>query len=220
MNRYDQCFETGWPDLTNVAVETPAGREIVWDVRWQAYLRSGMRVRRGEVEDAVDQSRHAHLFYSLADGTPVGSVRVFVSSVEGERRPSPATAAFGDEIAANFRDRTYVEAGRLAVFTGDAPDLRRLMAVFQNVAAAADEHDCEFILAPTRADHTRFYAGMGFEEVAGPRRYLGFPYPGVLLALDWRRARRRLLAHRRYCHIFRPAWALAAPAVKDVAVAC
>ena len=102
-----------------------------------------------------------------------------------------------------FRSERCVEVNRLLTAPGEpAEGRRRLFALMQNVTAMADEHRCRFILAPVRADHTRFYLGMGFVQVAEVREFPNWPDPLVLLALDWQKQRNYLLRHKLYRYLF------------------
>ena len=86
-----------------------------------------------------------------------------------------------------------MEADRLLTVPGDpAEGSRRLFALMQNITAMADEHQCAFILAAARMDHTRFFLGMGFVEVTEARIFPSRPLPMVLLALDWQKKRNDL----------------------------
>jgi hypothetical protein len=202
----DLYFQTEWPELINAAVRTDAGQQAIFAVRREAYWHYGLKTAAYAVNDHFDYCPQTRLFYALEDGAPVAAVRACLNRFEGRQHPSPAMAIFGREITEAFSGTSYVEASRLVVLPGGGhTEFRRVMVAFQNVVATADEHDCSFILAPTRADHTRFYRGMGFEVIAGPRRYFDYPELTVLLALDWRRERNRLVSHRRYRHAFRPA---------------
>jgi hypothetical protein len=59
------------------------------------------------------------------------------------------------------------------------------------------------VLASTRADHTRFYLGLGFRQASEPRVIPGWPVPGILVILDWMSLRCWIRSHRRYYKITR-----------------
>ncbi len=84
------------------------------------------------------------------------------------------------------------------------PDIRRTMAVLQNVTSAADDHRCEMILALGSPQQARFYRALGFALAAG---YKMLPKLGLnigLFSLNWSDARIRLRKNLALRDLFAP----------------
>lgn len=143
-----------------------------------------------------------------------------MNHVAGEWHRTPVCDFFEREIQSLFRSERCVDASRLLTMPSHpAQGKRRLFALMQNVTAVADRHDCRFILAPVRRDHTRFYLGMRFVGIAKPRAFPNWPEPVALLALDWKQQRGTLLRHHLYRHLFSERNAITLPPARLTASA-
>jgi hypothetical protein len=201
--REDAAYPTGWSGLTNHRVRSGVSRRRLEAFRESAYAARQMDLSSVAVRDEWDGATCSEVYLLFDEGRPAGTVRVSLNYVAGDWHRTPVCYFFEREVRSLLACERCVDAGRLLTMPGSPLEGKRcVMALFQNVTAAADQHRCRFLLAPTRADHTRFYFGMGFVAITEPRVFLNWPEPVVLLAPDWRKHRSGLRQDRLYRHIF------------------
>jgi len=190
---------TGWPDLRNVPALTDSLRREVIAVRTAVY--DANHLSNVSPDDEFDDAPNTVSFLLRERGHSVGTVRVSVRQLNDPVDSTPCSRVFGAELAKSFRLASFVEMSRLAILPrGPGDSTKRYLAAMQNGIAAADGHDCRYVLAPTRTGHSRIYFGMGFFEVAPARAYLHTTC--CLLALDLPRHRHSLQAHARFGALF------------------
>jgi hypothetical protein len=201
------AWTTGWHDLTNIAATTGDELHSVNITRAQAYARD-TTYRHVEPSDEFDGAANTLSFLltrrpnERSAPASVGTIRLSVRTADEDPLSTPCSRIFGPEVARHFSHSRFLEMSRLAIVPSNSQDAFRFyLALMQNGARVADECQCDVLLAPTIAEHTRLYFGMGFQRVTEPRPYYG-SITCCLLALDWQTARRILRTHRRFHRLF------------------
>jgi hypothetical protein len=112
---------------------------------------------------------------------------------------------FGDHPAFEpLAAESYVEASRLCFGAQARRDL--LMQLLGNMAAMADRHCSEWLVACPRLEYTPMYERLfGFRKLAGPRQYFGVTFQTQLLGTR----RRELREYVQRCKSMRESWTAA-----------
>jgi hypothetical protein len=186
-------WETGWPELINIAAITKSTRNQTIETRKRVYEYSGLDV---PLSDTFDEAPNTTSYLLLEGQQPVGTVRLSVSGRESLPHRTPAVRVFGREIAESFGRCRLVEASRLGAVASDTRSSNRYFAIVQNVTRTADIEDCDVILAPTAIGHMPFYLSLGFEVVAGRQRSREVTQQGLIKVAHFENKIQRALRAR------------------------
>jgi hypothetical protein len=182
--------------------------EIVYRLRYHCYFRSrSIEARPDEkFSDAFDDTPNHFSFLLQSEvAQPLATVRISVVQPELGWTQSPARCVFGDHPAFEpLAAESYVEASRLCFGAQARRDL--LMQLLGNMAAMADRHSSEWLVACPRLEYTAMYERLfGFRKLAGPRQYFGVTFQTQLLGT--RRSELREYVQR--CKSMRESWTAA-----------
>ena len=168
---------------------TPAEKEAVYRLRYQAYLRNGLIEAHPDerLHDVrYDDAPNAWITTTFIDGELASTTRVNVAAQEGA--PLPSFAVYPDVM------RPYLRAGRLIVestrtaarldLAGHFPELPYI--TLRPTYLAADFFDADFAIATARADHVAFFRRVfGFTAWCEPREYPDFTAKVLCLGMDF-----------------------------------
>jgi hypothetical protein len=174
----------------------PAERDGIFRLRYAAYLREEAIAPNPceRFDDQFDASSNGFMFGVYVDGELASSIRLHVGS--GTYPELPALGTFADLLAPELvRGTIIVDPTR---FVADRAASRRhpeLCYVTTRLAVLGAEHfDANLLLATVRAEHQAFYRRVfGHRLICEPRHYPSLSKPICLMALDYGKARERLL---------------------------
>ena len=166
--------------------ETPEQLDQVYRLRYAGYFKKGSIDSRedGSFSDRFDRTPN-HFSFLVRDekDSAVATVRISVVRPDLGWTESPGGTVFADHPAfQRVAAEGFVEASRL-VF---APQARRdaLMQLLGYMAAMADFHEAEWLVACPRMEHSEMYQRLfGFRPMAGPRPYHGVKFETQFLAV-------------------------------------
>jgi hypothetical protein len=175
---------------------TPADREAVFRLRYDAYLKNGLLAADPGMrlfDERYDDAANARIVMTFVDGELAGTTRVNVSS--DLNAPLPSLSVYPDIIAPHLRaGRTLVEMTRLA----GSPDLTSLAAELPYITLrpgfmAAGHFDADFAIATPRGEHMAFYRRVFcFEPWCEPRAYPGLTAKFGCMAANYRAVHQRI----------------------------
>lgn len=158
-----------------------------YQARYEAYLREGIIDPRlnnifFDEYDELPQTLYVSLF---AEDALVGGVRIKVMQCVSEA--SISTQVYGTQIAERLgRCATAIDVSRMfTVQRPGAPADHIQFSLLRAVFKCAERYGVDYVLAPVKAGHIRFYVEMfGFDLVAEPIAYPGLSRPIGLTAAD------------------------------------
>jgi hypothetical protein len=179
-------------------IETPEERDLVYLMRYRAYLHGGLispsESRR--IIDVYDDAPNAWIFGIYLDGELCSSLRLHV--LTSESRMSYSTELFGDVLHSRLdRGEVFIDPARFAADPEKAKRFPELPYVALRLAYLACDHfNADTGLAMVRTDHQAFYRRVFLHEtITEPRAFPGWHSKKVaLMASDFRTLRERVLA--------------------------
>jgi hypothetical protein len=174
---------------------TPETLEQVYRLRHDCYLSKGSIQARSNraFSDEFDALPNSHSFLVRSeDRKPLATVRISVVRPDVGWTDSPGARVFGDHPAFQaMRGGGYVEASRLCF--GEQARRDAFVKLLGNMAALADLHQTEWLVACPRLEHAGFYSRMfGFREMAPARQYFGVAFQTQLLGIRRSELRERV----------------------------
>ena len=179
--------------------ESPAEREAIFRLRYQAYVRDGGILANAShtFSDAYDEIGNVFLFGVYIDGELASSIRIHVAS--SQHPEFPTLDVFPDIL------QPEIDAGKVIVdstrFVADER-LSRIHRALPYVTLrlggmAAHHFHTDHLLAAVRPEHQAFYRRIFHHRLVGqPRPYPGLAKPISLMTADYQRYVEQV--HRRY----------------------
>jgi hypothetical protein len=177
---------------------TPADREAVYRLRYEAYVRDGRIEPRadGQLRDEpYDDAPNGRILTTFIDGELAGATRVHVASDEGAVLPS--LSAFSDLIAPHLRlGRVVTDFTRTAARLEYSKQFPELPYVILRPAFLANAYfDADFAIAIARAERVAFFRRVFcFVPWCEPRDDPYFRAKLACLAMDFHAVRERVEA--------------------------
>jgi len=177
---------------------TPAEREMVYRLRYQAYRRNGLMTERadGQLHDPkYYNAPNAWVTMTLIDGELAGTTRINVA--DGDYASLPAVNVYPEVVLARLIGQpVVVEFTRLAArleLSSAYPELAYM--IMRPAYLAADHFDADLAVASPRAEHLAFYQRV-FNGVAWcePCAYPGLTAKFACMGADFRANRQRIEA--------------------------
>jgi hypothetical protein len=182
-------------------VETPADRDIIYRLRYRAYLNEGAieTNRDHRIFDRFDEMPNSWIFGVYLDGTLASSIRLSISSPEHPL--SPSVDVFNDYLQPEVdRRKVMVDPTRFVAdpqLAGRFPELPYITLRLCFVACSFFNADLG--LATVRAEHRSFYLRLfNHQPLSPPRRYPGLVKPICLMAVDFPASREKVFARYPY----------------------
>ena len=177
--------------------ETPAEKEVIYRLRYRAYLREGAILPSSEkrLTDAYEDAPNAWTFGVYVDGELYSSIRVSV--LTSEWRMSPSVELFGDVLHPKLdQGLVFIDSTRFVADPDKARSLPELPYVTVRLGSMAGVHfHADFGLAIVRPEHQAFYRRVFLQETwCEPRLYPGLVKPVGLMAAHLPTVRDRVLA--------------------------
>jgi hypothetical protein len=177
---------------------TPAEKEAVYRLRYEAYIREGLIEPRADgqlYDEALDDAPNAWITTTFIDGELASTVRIHVASDEDSTLPS--LGAYADEITPHLRmRRTLVDLTRFAArveFARRFPELPYI--ALRPGWQALENFQADRALATVVEQHQAFYRRVfGFMPWCEPRDYPKFNFKVACMGLDFRAAKERVEA--------------------------
>jgi hypothetical protein len=175
---------------------TPAEREAVFRLRYEAYLRNGLLEPRADgqlYDEGYDDAPNAWITATFLDGELAGTARVNVSA-DGEAM-LPCFSVYPDVVGPPLRaGRVIVEITRLAAQLRLSSEYPELAYVALRPAYLAARHfNADFAVATPRAEHMAFYRRVfQFAMWCEPRDYPGLSAKFGCMGMDFRGSRERV----------------------------
>ncbi len=179
--------------------ETPADREAIFRLRYDAYLREGAITPNfsRRFTDARDEQVNALIFGVYVDGVLASSLRLHVAARGvGDL---PALGVFSDVLGPELLlGKTIIDPTRFVVDAGMARLYPQLPYATVRLGWAACEYfNADIVLATVREEHQAFYRRtFGHQPVGVCRPYPQLEKPIALMMLDYKAERDRV--HARY----------------------
>jgi hypothetical protein len=177
---------------------TPAEKEAVYRLRYEAYIRNGLVEPRADgrlYDERYDEAPDAWITTTFIDGELAATTRVNLGA--DEDAILPAFAVYPDVIAPYLRaGRVIVESTRTAARLDLAGRFPELPYITLRPAYLASQHfDADFVVATTRAEHMAFFRRVfRFEPWSEPRDYPNFKAKVACLGSDVRAGKERVEA--------------------------
>jgi hypothetical protein len=177
--------------------ETAAEKEVIYRLRYRAYLREGAILPSSEkrLTDAYEDAPNAWTFGVYVDGELYSSIRVSV--LTSEWRMSPSVELFGDVLHPKLdQGLVFIDSTRFVADPDKARSLPELPYVTVRLGSMAGVHfHADFGLAIVRPEHQAFYRRVFLQETwCEPRLYPGLVKPVGLMAAHLPTVRDRVLA--------------------------
>lgn len=193
--------------------DTPELKDSVYRLRHECYLRRGAIEPRpdGRFSDSYDQlPNHFSFLMRNPDDAAQATVRISVVRPDLGWNSAPVHKVFGDHPAfQSIASTSFVEASRLCF--GQQARREILFELLAHMAALADFHEVDWMVACPREEHTLIYERLfGFQQLAEPRQYFGVNFRTALLAVE----RRQLRENTQQVKWMRNAWFHAADRVR------
>lgn len=174
---------------------TPAEREAVFRLRYEAYIRNGLIETRADGrlhDERYDDAPNAWITMTFIDGELASTTRVNLGA--DETAILPAFTVYPDVIGPYLRaGRLIVELTRTAArldFAGHFPELPYV--TLRPTYLAAMHFNVDFAIATARADHVAFFRRVfGFAPWCEPRDYPDFTAKVACLGMDFHALRER-----------------------------
>lgn len=179
--------------ITFTLADTAETRDLVYRLRHECYLRRGAidPQPEGRFSDGYDLLENHFSFLMRTPEDPAhATVRISVVRPELGWRKAPVCAVFGDHPAfRQLQGESFVEASRLCF--GQQARREVLFELVAHMAALADFHEVDWLVACPREEHTQIYERLfGFRQLAEPRPYFGVKFRTALLAIRREELRR------------------------------
>jgi len=179
-------------------VRTPAEREAVFRLRYEAYIRNGLIEPRadGRLHDQrYDEAPDARITMTFIDGELAGTTRVNLAADESAALPS--LAVYPDVIAPRLRAGNVIaEFTRTAArldFSKGYPELPYI--TLRPAYLAAEYFDVDFAVATARAEHVAFFRRVFcFDPWCELRDYPDFTAKVACMGADFRAVQERIEA--------------------------
>lgn len=184
---------------TCTIAQTATARDFVYRLRYACYHRSGA-IPACETERFHDRydglPNHFSFLLETPEPNEAATVRVSVVKPEQGWTECPSRCVFGDHPAfQEIAKSTFVEASRLCF--GKQARRDAFYRVVAHLAALADLHGAEWVVACPREEHSGIYQRLfGFQPLAEPRQYFGVSFQTTLLALPLEKLRERAAAFK------------------------
>src|SRR5665213_1126725 len=167
---------------------TPAEKEAVYRLRYQAYLRNGLVEANPDErlhDELYDDAPHAWITMTCIDGELASTTRVNVAA--DESAPLPSFTVYPDIMGPYLRaGRVVVESTRTAArldLAGHFPELPYV--TLRPGYVALNYFDADYAVATARADHVAFFRRIfGFTAWCEPREYPDFAAKVLCLGMD------------------------------------
>jgi hypothetical protein len=178
--------------------KTPAEREAVFQLRYEAYSRNGLIEPRKDgrlYDERYDDAENAWITMTFIDGELAGTTRVNVAF--SDNAAFPALTVYPDVIAPRLRaGNAMVEFTRTAArleFSKIYPELPYI--TLRPAYLAAEQFDIDFAVATARPDHVAFFRRVFcFEAWSEPRDYPDFTAQVACMGADFRAVQERIEA--------------------------
>lgn len=179
-------------------VETPAEKEAVYRLRYEAYIRNGLIEPRADerlYDERYDDADDAFITTTFIDGELAATTRVNLAA--DENGILPAFTVYPDVIGPHLRaGRLIVESTRTAArldFSGRFPELPYV--TLRPAYLAAEHFDVAFVVATARADHVAFFRRVFcLTPWCEPRDYPNFSAKVACMGADSRAVQERIEA--------------------------
>lgn len=157
-------------------VETPEDKDIIYLMRYRAYLHSGLisPSESKRVTDRYDDAPNTTIVAVYVDGELCGSIRLHVLTAAS--RMSYTAELFGDVLDSRLdRGEVFVDTARFVADPLIAPRFPELPYLTVRLPFMASEYfNADTSLAMIRSDHMPFYRRVFLnKQIAEPR-----PFPG------------------------------------------
>ena len=178
--------------------KTPAEREAVFRLRYEAYFRNGLieaRANEQLYDSPYDDSPNGWITTTFIDGELAATTRVHVAS--DETAVLPSCGAFSDLIVPHLRVRRVMldltrTAARLEL-SKQFPELPYL--ALRPAFLAAEHFGADFAIATARAEHVAFFRRVfRFVPWCEPRDYPDFTAKVVCMGADFEDDKERVEA--------------------------
>jgi hypothetical protein len=184
-------------------VETAADRELVYRLRYKAYLHEGAIAPRDDnrVTDRFDEMPNSWVFGVYYDGVLASSIRISVATTDSPI--SPGVEAFPEVLEPELKKgKTIVDPTRFVADPVRARHIRELPYLTVRLAYVACNHfEADLGLATVRPEHTAFYRRVFLHDViAAPRLPPGMIKPVCLMATQARKVSERIYQRYPYFH--------------------
>ena len=176
--------------------KTPADREAVFRLRYEAYLRNGLLDARADgqlYDERYDDAPNAHITMTFLDGELAGTTRVNLGA--DVNAILPCNSVYPDLITPQLQaGRLIVEMTRLAARLDFSKMFPELAYFTTRPGYLALEHfDADFAVATPRAEHMAFYRRVfRFTSWCEPREYPGLSAKFGCMAMDFHDVRDRV----------------------------
>ena len=179
--------------------QTPAARALVYKLRYACYHRSGAipATPAESFSDRYDElPNHFSFLLNAQAEQAAATVRISVVAPDKGWTDCPSRCVFGDHPAfQEIAQGRFVEASRLCF--GRQARRDAFYRVVAHLAALADAHGAQWVVACPREEHTGIYQRLfGFQQLAAPREYFGVNFKTSLLAISLEELRRRAEAFK------------------------
>lgn len=177
-------------------VTTPSEKELIYQLRYQAYVREGLIDPRADgrlYDEVFDETPNAWITAAFIDGELASTVRVHAASDENSALPS--LGPFSDLIMPKLRaGRMMIDPTRLAAHVELARRIPELPYIALRPAWVAGEHfQADFGLVSIVEHHQAFYRRVfGYKQWCEPRNYPNFNRRVACMGLDFRAGRERV----------------------------
>jgi hypothetical protein len=180
-------------------VETAADREVIYRLRYRAYMQEGAIVPRADrlVYDRFDDMPNTYIFAVYLDGALASSIRVSITSPDYPATPS--VDAFPDVLERQVaRGKVIVDPTRFVAEPSRARRDPELPYLTVRLGYVACEHfNADIGLATVRAEHAAFYKRVFLQEMlTEPRLPAGMAKPVCVMAADYHAVKERI--YQRY----------------------
>lgn len=177
---------------------TPADKEAVYRLRYDAYIRNGLIEPRADerlYDEPYDDAPNAWVTMTFIDGELAGSTRVNVAA--DESAALPAYTVYPDVIGPRLRaGRVIVESTRTAArldLSGRFPELPYV--TLRPAYIAAEHFDVDYVVATARSDHMPFFRRVFcLVPWCEPRDYPNFTAKVACMGADARAVQDRIEA--------------------------
>lgn len=182
-------------------VETPADKDIIYRLRYRAYLNEGAIESNSDrrISDRFDDMPNSWIFGVYLDGTLASSIRLSISSPQHPLTPS--VDVFNDFLQPEVdRGKVMVDPTRFVAepeLAGRYPELPYLTLRLCFVACSF--FDADLGLATVRPEHRTFYRRLfNHQPLSPPRLYPGLIKPICLMAVDFPASREMVFTRYPY----------------------
>lgn len=182
-------------------METEAEKEIVYRLRYRAYLHEGAIEARADqrLTDRFDDAPNSYIFGIHVDGALASSIRISVATAE--QPLTPAVDAFGDLLLPELaQGKVIVDPNRFVADPANRSKIPELPYLTVRLGYVACGHfDADIGTATVRSEHRAFYRRVFLQQSrCEPRPYPTLLKPLCLMAADYEAVRERIFARYPY----------------------